>query len=124
MSRLNEYRRAEEELRRQLQQLEDLKADAGLQRELEFETKLRELLAEYEMDLAGAVAILDPDRARGARTARTAGQPERKTRAPRTLKVYTNPHNGHVIETKGGNHKLLKAWKAEHGNDVVEGWLA
>ena len=27
-----------------------------------------------------------------------------------------------VIETKGGNHKTLKEWKAKWGGDVVEGW--
>jgi hypothetical protein len=30
--------------------------------------------------------------------------------------------NGEVIETKGGNHKTLKEWKAKWGGDVVEGW--
>lgn len=40
------------------------------------------------------------------------------------VKQYKNPHNGEIIETKGGNHKLLKEWKAEYGSDVVEGWLA
>ncbi|MGE8457076.1 MAG: H-NS histone, partial [Pseudomonas alloputida] len=33
-----------------------------------------------------------------------------------------NPHNGEVIETKGGNHKTLKEWKATWGGDVVESW--
>ena len=28
-----------------------------------------------------------------------------------------------VVETKGGNHKILKAWKEKHGADVVEGWV-
>jgi hypothetical protein len=29
-----------------------------------------------------------------------------------------------VVETKGGNHKVLKEWKAEYGSDTVESWLA
>ncbi|MGY8832516.1 MAG: DNA binding protein, partial [Pseudomonadales bacterium] len=37
--------------------------------------------------------------------------------------VYKNPNNGEVVETKGGNNKVLKAWKAEHGAAVVDGWL-
>jgi len=28
------------------------------------------------------------------------------------------------METKGGNHKMLKAWKTKHGADKVESWLA
>ncbi len=47
----------------------------------------------------------------------------RKPHKPRALKVYVNPNTGASIETKGGNHKVLKEWKAEHGSDVVEGWL-
>jgi len=39
------------------------------------------------------------------------------------IKRYKNPNTGEVIETKGGNHKVLKAWKAEHGNTTVESWL-
>jgi hypothetical protein len=39
------------------------------------------------------------------------------------LKVYKNPHTGEVVETKGGNHKTLKEWKAEHGSATVESWL-
>jgi hypothetical protein len=40
------------------------------------------------------------------------------------VKVYKNPHTGEVVETKGGNHKTLKEWKAEYGSDTVESWLA
>ncbi|EGH26812.1 hypothetical protein PSYMO_37207, partial [Pseudomonas amygdali pv. mori str. 301020] len=36
-----------------------------------------------------------------------------------TSPVYKHPKTGEVIETKGGNHKVLKEWKAEHGADVV-----
>jgi hypothetical protein len=28
-----------------------------------------------------------------------------------------------VIETKGGNHKELKAWKEKYGADTVESWV-
>ncbi|WP_259645995.1 DNA binding protein, partial [Pseudomonas ficuserectae] len=38
------------------------------------------------------------------------------------VKQYKNPHNGEVIETKGGNHKTLKEWKAKWGSDDVESW--
>jgi len=39
------------------------------------------------------------------------------------VKVYRNPHNGELIETKGGNHKLLKQWKQEYGAQEVESWV-
>jgi len=44
-------------------------------------------------------------------------------RRARQTKVYRNPHNGEVVETKGGNHKILKQWKEQYGADAVEGWL-
>ena len=44
MSKLAEFRQLEKHL---AQQLEALKGDAGLKQEIEFETKLRALLAEY-----------------------------------------------------------------------------
>jgi hypothetical protein len=49
--------------------------------------------------------------------------PAKGKRRARQIKQYHNPHTGEVIETKGGNHKQLKEWKAEHGGDVVESWL-
>jgi hypothetical protein len=45
------------------------------------------------------------------------------SRKPRQMKVYKNPHTGELIETKAGNHKGLKEWKAEHGSATVESWL-
>ncbi|WP_164661673.1 DNA binding protein, partial [Pseudomonas viridiflava] len=37
--------------------------------------------------------------------------------------VYQNPHTGELIETKGGNHRGLKAWKEQYGVDTVDSWL-
>lgn len=39
------------------------------------------------------------------------------TRRARSLKLYKNPHSGEIVETKGGNHKLLKEWKGQYGSD-------
>ncbi|WP_425439001.1 hypothetical protein [Pseudomonas jinjuensis] len=32
--------------------------------------------------------------------------------------MYKNPHTGDVVKTKGGNHKVFKAW-AEYGRQTV-----
>ncbi|SDI45076.1 histone-like nucleoid-structuring protein, MvaT/MvaU family [Pseudomonas panipatensis] len=121
MSRIAEFRAAEKALAEQLAHLESLKKDAGLQQEIQFEEKLRELMGAYGKSLRDVVAILDPESARGA-VARAAGAGRAKRRL-RVVKVYKNPHTGEVVETKGGNHKTLKAWKAEHGSAAVESWL-
>ncbi|WP_054889866.1 histone-like nucleoid-structuring protein, MvaT/MvaU family [Pseudomonas sp. NBRC 111129] len=122
MSRLAEFRQLEKHLAEQLAALEAMKGDEGLQREVEFETKLRELLAEYGYSLRNVIALLDPQAS--TRRAPVAAESKAGTRKPRSVKVYKNPHSGEVVETKGGNHKVLKEWKAEYGADEVESWLA
>ena len=120
MSRLAEFRRLEQQLAQQLAELEAMKSDGAIQAEMEFEEKLRALLGEYGYSLREVVNILDPQ----ASNRRQAPQAQEKsTRKPREVKVYKNPHNGEVVQTKGGNHAVLKAWKAEHGAETVESWL-
>ena len=118
MSKLAEFRRAERELQEQLALLEKLQADAGLQSEMEFEEKLRALMDEYGLDLAKVVAILNPQPVELEPVASGAV----KQRRPRQVKVYVQPVTRKRIETKSGNHALLKAWKAEFGVEVVERW--
>ncbi|GAB6405522.1 histone-like nucleoid-structuring protein, MvaT/MvaU family [Pseudomonas sp. MHK4] len=121
MSKLAEFRQLEKHLAEQLQALEALKGDAGLKKEIEFETKLRALLAKYGYSLKDIINLLDPQ---AGRRRAPAAEPKTGRRKPRQLKVYKNPHTGEVVETKGGNHKTLKEWKAEHGSATVESWLS
>lgn len=119
MSKLAEFRQLEKHLAEQLQALEALKGDAGLKYEIEFETKLRALLAKYGFSLKDIINLLDPQASRRAPVA----APKAGTRKARQVKVYKNPESGEVVETKGGNHKILKEWKAKYGSDTVESWL-
>lgn len=122
MSRLAEYRALEQQLAQQLAELESLKNDDGLQKEIEFETKLRALLGEYGYSLRNIISLLDPQASH--RAPARAEKIEKSTRRPRSIKVYKNPATGEVIETKGGNHRKLKEWKTEYGSDTVNSWLA
>lgn len=119
MSKLAEFRQLEKHLTEQLEALEALKGDAGLKKEIEFETKLRALLAEYGYSLPNVINLLDPKAGRRA----PAAESKSSSRKPRQVKVYKNPESGEVVETKGGNHKTLKEWKAQFGADTVESWL-
>lgn len=125
MSLINEYRAtraAIEELQARLQALEE---DGKLQQELEFEKRLRELLAQYNKALPDVLALLDNEgKGRQARQARATKAESAPTRRSRRVKIYTNPNTGEIIETKGGNHKQLKEWKAVWGGDVVESWAS
>lgn len=120
MSRLAEFRQLEQKLAAQLAELEALKGSSELQKEIQFETKLRDLLAEFGFSLCDVINLLDPQSGRRAAPAAVQKAPRRA----RQMKHYKNPHNGEIIETKGGNHKLLKEWKAQYGADEVESWLA
>ena len=120
MSRLAEFRALEQKLAAQLAELESLKNDAGLKREIEFEQKLRDLLGEYGYSLRDIIAILDP---KAQSRSVNASSATASTRKPRQVKRYKNPHNGEIVETKGGNHKTLKEWKAQYGSDEVESWV-
>ena len=120
MSLINEYRATEEAIKELQARLQSLSADDKLQKELEFEGKLRALMAEYQKSLPSIIAILDPEAKSGkvARASKTTG-----SKRARKIKQYKNPNSGEVIETKGGNHKVLKEWKSKWGSDVVESWV-
>ncbi|HDS1819272.1 TPA: DNA binding protein [Pseudomonas putida] len=121
MSRLAEFRQLEQKLAAQLAELEAMKGSSELQREIEFETKLRDLLAKYGFSLRDIINLLDPQ---SGRRAVAPVAVEKAPRRARQVKQYKNPHSGEVIETKGGNHSKLKSWKAEYGSDEVESWLS
>ncbi|MCQ4258163.1 histone-like nucleoid-structuring protein, MvaT/MvaU family [Stutzerimonas stutzeri] len=115
MSKIAEYKRLEAQLAEQLAALDKLKGDNKLQQEMEFEARLRGLLEEYGFNLETALDILNPDV--GAKPMPPFG------RRARVMKKYTNPHTGEIVETKGGNHKIISAWKAQYGAKEVQGWV-
>lgn len=120
MSKLAEFRQLEQHLADQMKALEAMKNDSGLQAEIEFEGKLRDLLGEYSKSLRDVISILDPHATSRKVQTPTAAKTTRKARA---VKIYKNPHTGEVVETKGGNHKTLKEWKGQWGSDEVESWV-
>lgn len=119
MSLINEYRATEDAIKELQERLKNLSQDDKLKKELEFEGKLRALMGEYQKSLRDIISLLDPE-AKNSRNTRPA-KPAATKRA-RKVKQYKNPNTGESIETKGGNHKTLKEWKAKWGGDVVEGW--
>ncbi|TYP65349.1 histone-like nucleoid-structuring protein, MvaT/MvaU family [Stutzerimonas stutzeri] len=120
MSKLAEFKALEAELAAQLKQLDALKNDGELKREIEFEEKLRGLMAEYGVNLRAITSMLDPQAHRITPITAPAASRQRRQRK---VKVYKNAETGEVVETKGGNHKVLKAWKEQYGAEKVEGWL-
>ena len=60
MSKLLEFRKAEEALRKQLALLEDMKKDKELSREMEFEDSLKALIEEFGFSTRKVLEILNP----------------------------------------------------------------
>ena len=118
MSRLAEFRALEAQLAEDLARLESMKADEKLKVEMDFERKLTALMAQYDKSLRDVIMILDPYVARETAKANDS----KGNRKPREIKIYVHPDTNERVETKGGNHKVLKAWKDEHGSEMVESW--
>lgn len=118
MSLINQYRSTENAIKELQQRLQSLEADDRLKQELEFEQKLRALMAEYNKSERDVIEVLDPNAGKSRAVPASTGK-----RAARAMKVFKNPHTGEVVETKGGNHKVLKAWKEQWGAEAVNSWL-
>ena len=48
---------------------------------------------------------------------------KKSKRKQRKLKVYKNPVTEEIIETRGGNHRVLKAWRAKYPMQNIEAWV-
>lgn len=115
MSKLTEFVTLEQQMKKLQQEMEALKSKPGFEQEIEFKTKLEDLMNEYDKSKSEVITLLDP-------------KPEEEqkkpgTRRKRKLKTYKNPHTGEEVQTRGGNHKILKEWKAEYGDEEVEKWV-
>ncbi|WP_106478278.1 histone-like nucleoid-structuring protein, MvaT/MvaU family [Phytohalomonas tamaricis] len=123
MSLLNEYMKKEQLLKQLRDELQQLEQDQRLKSELEFKGKLESLMSEYDKKASDVIGLLDPEALEDNPQKVNANVDSTSSRRKRKLKVYKNPHTGEVVETRGGNHKTLKTWKEEYGNDTVESWV-
>lgn len=114
---LADYAQNEQMLKELQQKLAKMQNDPRLQAELEFKEKLEALMEEYEKSAADVMSLLRPEAQAGS------SQSAPGQRRKRKLKIFKNPDTGKVVETRGGNQKMLKAWKEEHGDETVESWL-
>ncbi len=118
MSLINEYRSTEQSIKELQARLANLQQDDRMKAELEFDTKLRSLMSEYNKSLRDIITLLDPQsQNRNSKPQLTSGRRQRQ------LKRYLNPNTNEVVETKGGNNKILKQWKSQFGANIVESWL-
>lgn len=119
MSILTTYVQKEQQIKQVQEELDRLRNDDRLKAEFQFKGELEALMLEFDKSAASVISLLDPQKPpQKPSSSKSSGR-----RAMRKLKIYKNPNTGEVIETRGGNHNMLKAWKREHGSETVEEWL-
>lgn len=116
MSILATYREKEEMLRKLTEEMSKMEENPELKKELSFKEEVQAILNKHQRSVSDLAVIFGLNQT----VVTKSGRGNRRTRK---LKVYVNPHTNEVIETRGGNHKELKEWKAEHGSDLVESWV-
>lgn len=120
-SLLSDYIKKERLLEQLKEELKALESNSELKKEIEFKKRLQALMAEYGNSVENVCTMLDPSYLRSTdRNTKTSSIDGRKKRP---LKVYKNPHSGEVVETRGGNHKIIKEWKAKFGTEEVVSWV-
>ena len=101
-------------------ELKTIKNSAAFKKENAVKRAVARLMKKQTCSKNDLIALLQGDESapvkRGKKPAATA-------RRPRKLKVFKNPETGETVETRGGNHKVLKAWKAEYGLTNINSWL-
>lgn len=117
MSILASYREKEELLRKLQDELKKMEENQQLKKELDFKSEVEALLDKHQRSVGDLLEIF------GLNASAPSKASGRGNRRSRKMKVYQNPKTGEKIETRGGNHKILKEWKKEHGSETVEGWL-
>ncbi|MBU6952517.1 histone-like nucleoid-structuring protein, MvaT/MvaU family [Hahella sp. HN01] len=118
MKKINAYENTLAEIEALKKKLEALENDDELKKSLEFKKQLEALMKSYNVSSDELLNLLGGDKAPAKASASD------KRRGARPLKVYKNPQTGEVVETRGGNHKVLNAWKEQYGKETVESWLA
>lgn len=84
--------------------------------------KLMDLIHEYGYSLSFAAGLIDPLVRLYIHVPRVPTKNRTKKNRPVSVKLYTNPHTGEVVRSKGGNTKRLMEWRSTYGTLAVSGW--
>lgn len=107
MTLLQRYRQTEAQLVTLLEQRKRLAEDPALHRDLEFEQRLLQLLAEYKIGRVEALGIV-----------RSTNLAARR----RIAVQYRHLSTGEVLEDIGDSAARLAAWRLQYGSPVVDSW--
>jgi hypothetical protein len=119
MGKLTDYYKKKQLMQQLSEELEKLEEDESLKKEMKFEKSVKNLLEAHNKSAKEALDILraiDPSLIRDSATISTTYTPKR------AMKTFTNPHTSEVVNTRGGNHKVLRAWRDQYGAEAVQSW--
>jgi hypothetical protein len=101
-------------------EIENLEKSESYKREQSLIRGVEKLLSKFGKTKAELVEFLSDGTASYAAAKKATSK---STRKQRKLKIYNNPLTNQTIETRGGNHKVLKSWKAQYPAQNIEEWI-
>ena len=110
----------EQQLARIEKELKSIERSAAFKKENAISRALNNLMKKHGCSKNDLISILQDDSGSPAKRSVASSS---KTRKPRKLKVFKNPDTGETVETRGGNHKVLKAWKSDYNLVNINEWL-
>ena len=101
-------------------ELKSIEKSAAFKKENAVKRALTNLMKKHNCSPSDLIALLRSDESEPSKRRK---KPVSTKRKPRKLKVFKNPETGETVETRGGNHRVLKAWKAKYKLSNVDDWL-
>ena len=101
-------------------ELKSIRNSAEFKKENAVKRALASLMKKHGYSKNELIALLQEEKIAPVHRGKNSLATKRK---PRKLKVFKNPETGETVETRGGNHKVLKAWKAEYALESLDDWL-
>jgi len=101
-------------------ELKNIENSPAFKKENAVKRALSSLMKKHAYSQNDLIALLQDDQTESLKRRK---KPAATKRKPRKLKVFKNPETGETVETRGGNHKILKAWKAQYSLNNIDDWL-
>ena len=124
MGKISTYYEKQQAVKQLQDELQKMEEDKELRKELDFKEELNQLMQKYNKsgkDMLEVLATLDSS-VKNWMEQRGGGSSSNDGRKKRPLKTYRNPHTDEVVQTRGGNHKTLNAWRKQYGKEEVARW--
>lgn len=123
MGKISTYYKKKQMAEQLQQEIQKMEEDKELRQELDFKEDLNQLMQKYDKSARDMLEVLATmDSGVRNRIEQGGGSGNSDGRKKRPLKTYRNPHTGEVVQTRGGNHKTLNAWRKQYGKEEVARW--